>query len=239
MDQNIEPSEQIFFETKLPLSKATKEKLVHFLAIVLETNQSLNLTAITDFNEGLVKHLYDSLAICAFPEFDSAISIIDIGSGGGFPVVPLAIAFPEKNLHSLDSTQKKVNFQKHSAETLQLANFIGIWGRAEELGHDSRYRETFDIVTARAVSQINVLLEITVPFAKVGGFLVFYKGPDYQSEINNASNAERHLGVALERVIPYTLPQQFGQRCLVVYKKIAATSAKYPRKPGIPQKKPL
>ncbi len=239
MDQIIEQSDKIFLETKLSLSKPTKEKLIQFLNIVLETNQNLNLTAITDFEEGLVKHLFDSLAIGTVPEFLHATSVIDIGSGGGFPVLPLAITFHDKSFHSLDSTQKKINFQKLSAESLQLTNFTGVWGRAEELGHDLHYRETFDIVTARAVSQINVLLEITVPFAKVGGLLFFYKGPDYQSEITNASNAEKCLGVALERVIPYSLPQQFGQRCLVIYKKLSLTSSKYPRKPGTPQKKPL
>ncbi len=229
----------LFHQNRLELAEPAAVKLDQFLNLVIETNAHLNLTAITAYEEAYIKHLYDSLALIALPEFAGAHSVIDIGSGAGFPGIPLAICFPDKQFLSLDSTQKKINFQRQACESLGLTNLKAVWGRAEELAHQADYRENFDLALARAVSQTNVLLELALPFMKVHAAAVFYKGKDYERELTAIENALPVLGAQLDRTVPYLLPRDFGERALVVIEKIEPTPSQYPRKPGVPQKKPL
>lgn len=217
----------------------TIEKLVLFVRRLLEVNQHINLTAITDFNEALYKHLYDALLISTIEPFQKAECLLDIGSGGGIPSIPLAIAFPNKRIYSLEATQKKVNFQASVKEELCLNNFYPIWNRAEILAHEPEHREQYDMVTARAVAAANILTELTLPFIKVGGHAAFYKGREAASELDAASGALAKLKASAVGIYDYQLPYQYGERHIILIRKGAITPKEYPRKPGIPQKKPL
>ncbi len=223
----------------IELSPATVDKLFAYLDLMLQMNQRINLTAITDYHEALYKHIFDSLIILNLPEFSAAASILDIGSGAGFPGIPLAICFPEKTIVSLDSTQKKILFQQQVCQELEINNLQPVWGRAEEYGRDPAYRERFDLVTARAVSAINILLELAIPFCKIEKHAIFYKGKEIRDELAAAQSTQQLLSAFSPRTIDYCLPGSLGDRTLVVFKKLAATPAQYPRKSGLPQKRPL
>lgn len=223
----------------IPLPPTTIEKLVRFIERLLEVNQHTNLTAITDYKEALYKHLYDALLVSTLRPFQDAKCLLDIGSGGGIPSIPLAIAFPEKQFHSLEATQKKVAFQETIKKELQLENFHPIWNRAEVLAHETGYRGQYDIVTARAVAAANVLTELTLPFLKVGGYAVFYKGKEAAAELEAATGALSKLKAIPVQIYDHNLPYQYGERHLILIQKNADTPKEYPRKPGTPQKKPL
>ena len=164
---------------------------------------------------------------------------MDVGSGGGIPALPLAIASPDRSLSSLDATRKKVEFQTAAALELGLTNFTAYWGRAESFGADPQHRQSYDLVLARAVAATAVLAEFTLPFVKPGGYAMFYKGQDYLPRLNQAKHAVRLLGGQVERVEEFSLPEGRGERVIIIIKKVANTPALYPRKPGIPLKKPL
>jgi len=239
----MQTAEILLFEAlkkiKINLLDSTMGKLLEFLKLMLEMNQTTNLTAITDYQEALIKHLYDALLILTLPVFQNVTKIIDIGSGGGIPAVPLAIVAPEKEIFSLEATQKKIRFQQEAVDKLKLTNFKPIWGRAEELAHDLKYREQYSLVTARAVATCNVLTELTFGFAEIGGTVVFYKGQDYQIELSQAKQAVAKMGGELVGVAEFFLPQNYGARALIELRKVKITPLEYPRKPGIPNKKPF
>lgn len=223
----------------LNLSNEQFEKLLTYLKRMLEVNQHMNLTAIKDYDEGLFKHLYDALLVVQEPIFLNAKKILDLGSGGGVPAIPLAIAFPDKQIFSLDATRKKIDFQQETAEMLGLSNFNPLWDRAEVLGHDAEYRGQFDLVTARAVAAVPILNEIMLPFAKIDGHILMYKGKEAQEEITSAKQSFKKLNAQFLKADFFETPNDYGTRALVLIKKIAATPREFPRKPGIPQKKPL
>ena len=176
------------------------DRLLGFLNILLRANQSTNLTAIRDYREALVKHLFDSLVILGFPEYQRASKLLDVGSGGGIPALPLAIASPDRSLSSLDATRKKVEFQTAAALELGLTNFTAYWGRAESFGVDPQHRQSYDLVLARAVAATAVLAEFTLPFVKPGGYAMFFKGQDYLPGLNDSKHALSLLGGQVERV---------------------------------------
>jgi 16S rRNA (guanine527-N7)-methyltransferase len=223
----------------LKLADGEIHKLNQFIELLLEVNQHTNLTAITDFEEITFKHLYDSLLIYNINEFRNATQIIDIGTGAGFPCIPLAICFPEKQFISLEATKKKINFQQEVVNLLNLKNIKCIWNRAEVLARDVSYRGQFDLVIARAVAASNVLAELTIPFIKVNSHAVFYKGKEVEKEIELSKNAIRTLGAKIKAITTYCLPDNHGERSLIVIEKVSNTSDLYPRNPGIPLKKPL
>ncbi|NLY75762.1 MAG: 16S rRNA (guanine(527)-N(7))-methyltransferase RsmG [Firmicutes bacterium] len=235
-------------ETKLPellssigldLSPDQAGRLIRFLELLLDANQTVNLTAITDFDEALIKHVYDSLTIMTLPEFQIAGTIIDIGSGGGIPVIPLAICNPGKHFVSLEATNKKLNFQIEAARFLKLINFTPIWGRAEAVAKEAKHREAYDLAIARAVAPLNILAELTIPFVKVGGNAIYYKGKDASAELMQGTDAAHILGAEFEGSESFQLPSGTGSRTLIKFRKKTVTPSLYPRKPGIPQKKPL
>lgn len=226
-------------ELPLSIDNSQIDQLVDYIKLLIIANQTTNLTAITDFNEALVKHLYDSLLIMAVPEFTSAQSIIDVGSGGGLPSIPLAICNPDKKIISLDATQKKINFQIAATQQLKIPNIIPVWGRAEEVGKQNNHREQYDLAIARAVAPLNVLAELTIPFVKLNGNAIFYKGREAETEISQGEHAVKALGAEIIGTKLFALPANYGSRVLVVLKKTKSTSLTYPRKPGTPQKRPL
>jgi 16S rRNA (guanine527-N7)-methyltransferase len=224
---------------QIDLPTDTLDKLFGFIDLLLEANEHVNLTAITEYQEALIKHLYDCLIILNRPEYEAAKRILDVGSGGGVPCIPLAICSPQKQFISLDSVQKKIKFQEQACQTLQIANIKPIWARAEDFIKNTGVREQLDLILARAVAPLNVLAEITLPFIKLNGYALFYKGKDYQNELQEAKKAIAILGGTITDTVSANLPFNLGTRSLIAIKKNLPSPYEYPRKAGVPQKKPL
>lgn len=221
----------------MDFSQEQVDKLLAFMELVLEENQRMNLTAIKNRGEFIQKHLLDSILM--WSGHDKGMRVLDLGTGGGFPGVPLKIMHPEWDVVLLDSTMKKIRFLEQAVETLGLDSIQPIHGRAEELGQDVNYRETFDLVFSRAVASLNTLLEYCVPFLKVGGRVIAAKGPKCEEELKLAQNALKALNATVEEVREIQTPGDWGTRFVVVIKKTGKTSKTYPRKQGLPGKKPL
>ena len=208
---------------------------------LIEWNQRFNLTAITDRNGILVRHFLDSLScLAAIPLSELAnTQIIDVGTGAGFPGLPLKIVCPDMQLTLLEATGKKVTFLEHMVEVLGLSGVTVVKGRAEELGHVPEHRERYDWAIARAVAEMPVLAEYLLPLVVVGGRVLAQKGEMAVAETHRAEPAIKTLGGHVRRLIPVELRGLTETRYLVVIDKIAATPDKYPRRPGMPTKRPL
>lgn len=204
-------------------------------------NERVNLTAITDYQEVQIKHFLDSL---------SCLSVLagmplerwrhlDIGAGAGFPGLPLKIARPQMEITLLEAKKKRVRFLEHLVERLELSGIEVVRGRAEELGQKQGHREGYDLVLARAVATLPVLLEYALPLCRIGGIFLAQKGPDVKEELETAEFALRLLGGRLREVRGLELSHSMGRRNLVVVEKVAPTPERYPRRPGVPAKRPL
>ena len=224
----------------IDLTETQVKRFVRYYAELARRNERVNLTAITEWEAVQSRHFLDSLAAAmALPaEALHAGSFIDIGSGGGFPGIPMKLAFPGMQGTLLDATAKKTAFLTHVCETLALKGMTVRAGRAETLGHETGLRESFDIALARAVAEIAALAELTLPFARVGGLVVMHKKADVAAEIGRARGAIETLGGELREVLPVTLPG-LDDRALVVIEKLRPTPGRYPRRPGMPAKRPL
>ena len=209
-------------------------------------NEKFNLTTITDYDQVQIKHFLDSLtclladegltrAICQQP----GVKTIDVGAGAGFPGLPLKIVCPGLQLTLLEATGKKVGFLEHVVSRLELTGVKVIKGRAEELGRDAGHRESYDLALARAVAELPVLVEYALPFCRLGGLFVAQKGAEADAETREAEGAVATLGGTLRHIVSLELPGLAEPRSLVVIEKIAPTPEKYPRRPGIPSKRPL
>jgi 16S rRNA (guanine527-N7)-methyltransferase len=222
------------------LTTVQLQQFDRYLQELVTWNQRFNLTRITEPAEVAVKHFLDSLSIYpVLVELSPLLSLIDVGSGAGFPGVPLKIVLPDLRLTLLDSTGKKTKFLQYLVETLQLTGVSVVTARAEEAGRQRAYRERYDVATARALSPLPVLSEYTLPFVRVGGHVVAQKGLQPADELEAAANALALLGGRLKQVIPVNVPHLEAARHLVVIEKIKATPRQYPRQPGLPAKKPL
>jgi 16S rRNA (guanine527-N7)-methyltransferase len=214
-------------------------------------NERFNLTAITDYDQVQIRHFLDSLTcllVVRSPksqargqalDLGATTRVIDIGTGAGFPGLPLKIVCPGLRLTLLEATGKKVGFLEHIVSRLGLAGVEVIKGRAEELGRDAAHRESYDLVLARAVAALPVLVEYALPFCKQGGLFVAQKGVEGDAEAKAAEDAIATLGGVLRRIVHLELPTLTEPRCLIVIEKTAPTPEKYPRRPGIPSKRPL
>lgn len=205
-------------------------------------NERVNLTAVTACEEVQTRHFLDSLAcspvVPALPE-GGRMRAIDVGSGAGLPGLPLKIVWPGLRLTLLEATGKKVAFLEHLVGVLALEGVTVLHGRAEELAHDPAHRESYDLVLARALAQMATLAELTLPFSRPGGLVIAPKGADVAEEVRAAARAIALLGGRLRRVVPLDLSPLLSPRSLVVLDKVSATPGKYPRRPGVPAKKPL
>jgi len=223
----------------ISLNEEQKQQFIDFYEYLVEKNKVMNLTGITEFQEVLVKHFLDSLACVKAVDIKKVTTVMDIGTGAGFPGVPLKIAFPHLEACLLDSLKKRVNFLEETFALLKLQNITAIHGRAEEFAKNKSYRETYDLCVSRAVSNLATLSEYCLPYVKVGGKFISYKSGTVQEEAEQAEKAVRILGGKIQDVVYFNLPDSEIQRSLVVIEKIKPTPGKYPRKAGTPLKEPL
>lgn len=208
-----------------------------YMSLLLEWNEKINLTAITQPEEVKLKHFVDSLTVLKYINDDDRV--IDIGTGAGFPGIPLKIMKENAKITLLDSLNKRINFLNIVIETLNLRNIQAIHGRAEEIARNKLYREKYDVVVSRAVANLSTLTEYMLPFVKVGGKCICMKGANVNEELKKAKNAIKELGGELERVDNFYLSDNGNERNIIVIKKIEETKSKYPRKAGTPSKEPL
>ncbi len=210
-----------------------------YYEILVEWNKVMNLTGITEYQEVVEKHFLDSLSIVKVMDMDQVERVIDVGTGAGFPGIPLKIAFPKLDIVLLDSLNKRIRFLDHVIEELGLEGIRTIHGRAEDFARDGKYRERFDLCVSRAVANLSSLSEYCLPYVKVGGRFVSYKSGDIEEEVNDASKAIALLGGKKERIEKFQLPDTDIQRSFVVIGKTKNTQKRYPRKAGMPTKEPL
>lgn len=209
-----------------------------YLYLLLEYNKRVNLTAIKEPREIIVQHFLDSVSILAMDIFQPGMKILDVGSGAGFPGIPIKIALPYLNMMLLDASKKRVTFLNHVIETLKLDEIVAVHGRAEELGH-TQYREAFDVVVSRAVAPLRVLCEYCIPFVRPGGLFLSYKGPGAMEELKASEHAIDILGGHFVGVKNVNVPFSEKTHNIVMIRKEKITPVKYPRSPGKPQKSPL
>ena len=223
----------------ISLSEKQLDQFLTYYHMLIEKNKVMNLTAITDFDEVLQKHFLDSLSVVKAYELTGRESMIDIGTGAGFPGIPLKIAFPEMKVLLLDSLNKRLLFLNEVIEELGLENIETIHGRAEDFGRDQKYREQFDLCLSRAVANLSTLSELCLPFVKRGGYFISYKSGQVDEEVQDAKRAIQLLGGKNTRLEKFELPNSDISRSFVVISKTISTPANFPRKPGIPAKKPI
>ncbi|KPI46238.1 16S rRNA (guanine(527)-N(7))-methyltransferase RsmG [Clostridioides difficile] len=221
------------------INESMLEKFKKYREILVDWNQKMNLTGIEDEKEVYVKHFLDSISAIKNGYIKNGMSIIDVGTGAGFPGLPLKICLDDLELTLLDSLNKRINFLEEVSRELELANIKFIHGRAEDFGKDEKYREKYDIATARAVAGLPILMEFCVPFVKVGGYFICLKGPNANLELEESQKAIDILGLEFVEKIDVELPEIDLNHNILVFKKIKETPVKYPRKAGKPAKNPI
>lgn len=224
-------------EIGVELTEKQVNQFLKYYEMLVEKNKVMNLTSITEFDEVIEKHFVDSLQIAQYVDLTQEVSIIDIGTGAGFPGIPLKIAFPEIKVTLLDSLNKRINFLNEVIDELGLEKITALHGRAEDYGKNGTYREQFDYCVSRAVANMSSLSEYCLPFVKVGGSFIPYKSGNIDEELEQAKKAVFLLGGKIEKVEKFALSE--AQRSFVFIKKEKNTSKKYPRKAGLPTKEPL
>ena len=230
---------QALAEQGLELNDRQKKQFHRYFQLLVEWNEKINLTAITAEEEVYLKHFYDSLApILQGYVLNEPISLLDIGAGAGFPSLPMKILFPQLEVTIIDSLNKRIQFLHLLAEELGLEGVHFYHGRAEDFAQDKQFRAQFDLVTARAVARMQVLSELTIPFLKVGGRLIALKASSAEDELNQAKNALSLLFAKVLENVDYQLPNG-DPRTLTIVEKKKETPNKYPRKAGVPNKRPL
>ena len=221
----------------IKLSVEQLEKFYSYMSLLLEWNEKMNLTAITEPNEIILKHFIDSLTI--LNEINNNSKVVDVGTGAGFPGIPLSIANESLKITLVDSLNKRLIFLQEVIDKLELRNIEIIHSRAEDFGQNKKYRESFDIATSRAVANLSTLSEYLIPLVKINGKCICMKASDVEEEINQAKNAINVLGGTIEKIEEFKLPESDIGRTIIIINKQKQTPNKYPRKAGTPSKEPI
>lgn len=225
----------LYFEEEIDDNKI--QKFYDYMNLLVEWNKKINLTAITEEKDIILKHFVDSLTVLKYIKENK--SIVDVGTGAGFPGIPLAIMNDSLKITLVDSLNKRINFLNEVCSKIKLKNTKAIHSRAEEFGQDNNYRESYDVAISRAVANLTVLSEYLLPLVKVGGKIICMKGPDIEEELKQAKSAIDILGGKFERCDNFCLPKSDISRNIIIINKIKETPKKYPRKAGTPAKTPL
>ena len=221
----------------IELSDLQKKQYNRYYELVVEWNQKINLTAITEEEEFYTKHFFDSISLAFFKDYSNIESICDVGSGAGFPSIPLKILYPNLKVTIVDSLNKRIKFLNLVKDELGLTDCNFVHARAEEFGQNKEYRESFEIVTARAVARLNILSELCLPLVKKNGYFLSLKAQKAEEETKEATNAIKILGGKLEKDLNFDIEGE--ERHILEIRKAKETPNKYPRKAGTPNKKPL
>lgn len=225
-------------ENGIELSDKQLSQFQTYYKELIEWNNKINLTAITDQPAVYLKHFYDSITAAFYLDFTKPLKLCDVGAGAGFPSIPLKICFPHIEVTIVDSLNKRIQFLKQLSDKLELTNVEFIHSRAEDFGQ-SGHRENYDLVTARAVARLSVLAELCVPLVKNGGLFAAMKAASAPDELQDAEKALQKLGVRQDSIHSFLLPIEESERYIQVFRKFKETPKKYPRKPGIPNKSPI
>ena len=234
---NFSEVKELFNKSKIDITEKEYLEFVKYEELLLEWNEKINLTAITQDSDIWVKHFLDSAIIKGY--INEGARLIDIGTGAGFPGIPLKILRSDIKLTLLDSLNKRINFLKEVCTSLDKKEVLFTHGRAEDLAKDKNYREKYDVVTARAVSNLSTLLELCIPFLKVNGIFICMKSSNIDEELKNAENALKQLNADIIKIDNIKIPDTDIERKILIIRKNAVTSSKYPRKAGTPAKLPL
>lgn len=221
------------------LTDVQTEQFLRFYELLIEWNERMNLTAITDFDEVVLKHFIDSSCGSLVCDFSAVDNVLDLGTGAGFPGIPLKILYPDTEFVLMDSLQKRIGFLQEVITQLGLKKITAVHGRAEEMARNTDYREKFSVCTSRAVANTSTLLEYCMPFVKVGGVFVAYKSGKFREEIAGAQKTLHLLQTEMETEKKFLLTDTDIERTLAVFRKKGKTAGKYPRKAGMPSKQPL
>lgn len=232
-----------YFGTENVFSEKGLAQLEQYYELLMDWNQRLNLTALTEKKEVFIKHFLDSVQVCFLPEWKETLhnkaSVVDVGTGAGFPGIPLAILCSNIKFTLCDALAKRLKFIETVVGELELNNVEVVHSRAEDLGRNYLYRHQFDACVSRAVAKLNVLLEFMCPLVKMGGVAFAYKGPMVTEEMPEGIRCAEIVGGRIVETYPLTLPQGYGERTIIAVKQVRETPKKYPRKAGVPQKDPL
>lgn len=231
--------EQKLNELDITLSDLQKEQFDRFYELLTEWNKVMNLTGITEYEEVNEKHFVDSLAVVKSVDIAQVQTVIDVGTGAGFPGIPLKIVFPHLKVTLLDSLNKRIKFLNTVIDELGLEEISTIHGRAEDYAKQTDYREKYDLCVSRAVANLSTLSEYCIPYIRVGGIFISYKSGEIEEELEHAKKAVKILGGRLENTVKFTLPGSEISRSFVKIRKEKNTAKKYPRKAGMPAKEPL
>ncbi|MET3575878.1 16S rRNA (guanine(527)-N(7))-methyltransferase RsmG [Bhargavaea ullalensis] len=210
-----------------------------YYELLVEWNEKMNLTAITDKDQVYLKHFLDSVSVAFRTSFEGPLTVCDVGAGAGFPSIPLKICFPELRVTIIDSLNKRITFLEELGKELDLDHVRFVHSRAEEAGQNPEFREAFDVVTARAVARLPLLAELCLPLVKEGGRFISMKAASAGEELEEAAYAVKTLGGRLSDSYSFLLPVEESERNIFVFDKVSKTPKKYPRKPGTPAKQPL
>lgn len=222
---------------EIMLDEEQINKYYDYMNLLLEWNEKINLTAITEQDDVILKHFIDSMTSLKYLE--ESKTIIDVGTGAGFPGIPIAIVDKEKKVTLVDSLNKRIKFLDDVKEKIDLKNVVTIHSRAEDIGKDAKHREKYDVAISRAVANLATLAEYLLPLVTIGGKCICMKGANIEEEIENSKIAIKKLGGKIEKVEEFYLPDSDMKRNIIVIRKINKTDQKYPRKAGIPSKEPL
>lgn len=239
MEQSIKLLVNELKSFELDISEYQIEQFIKYYEIMIEKNKVMNLTSITEINEVIKKHFVDSLSLVKAVDENNFKKMIDVGTGAGFPGIPIKIMFPKMKTTLVDSLNKRIEFLNEVINKINLEGVTTIHGRAEDIARQKIHREEYDLCVSRAVANLAALSEYCLPFIKIGGSFICYKAGNCQEEISNAERAISILGGKIEDVIEFKLPDSDISRTIVVINKIKSIPNKYPRKAGTPTREPL